>query len=139
MYKLMILLLMALTLSVSAKGFKSPKYKEPHASIELGYGSNKHSAEPVYIYHIDGIDVSKKTFVTLAPGKHIIKCKSTVDLNEYDFLIPKGEKFVNTDKNNTIELTVENGKTYYLGFSTKSEKLSEWKPVVFKVEDMLRH
>lgn len=139
MNKVVILLLMVISLSISAKEFKSPKNGEPHASIELGYGSSKHNAQPVYIYHIDGIDVSKKTYVTLVPGKHIIKCKSTVDLNKYDHLIPKGEKFENSDKNNTIELTVEKGKTYYLGFSTKSEKLDDWKPVVFKVENLLRH
>ena len=136
--KKLVLILIIFSLATYAKGYKSPKKNEPSGVIELGYGSSKHEAEPVYIYAIDGYEIKQRTRTFLAPGKHVVKCKATHDLNSLDWKIPKGEKFVDTDENNTFEITIENGKSYYLGFSTKSEDIKQWKPVVFKVRDMVR-
>lgn len=131
------LIVVCLSLSAHAKGYKFPINSEPYGMIKLGFGSSKQEVEPVFIYEIDGVDVGKKDHrVHLSPGTHTIKCKSTYDLNVLDFKIPKGQKFENTTENNTIEVTIEKDKSYYLGFSTKSEFLKDWKPVIFKVENI---
>lgn len=139
MKKILLVIFILTALSVNAKGYKFPKISEPHARIEMGFGDIKAQAGPTLLYEIDGVNVGKrKNNVHLTPGTHIIKCKSTYDPKKLSYKNPDAKNFKNTDENNTLKVELEAGKTYYLGFSTKSQDINEWKPVIFKVEDKIR-
>lgn len=138
MKKILLVLFLLTSLTVNAKGYKFPKNSEPHAIIEMGYGSVKEEAEPTLLYEIDGIDVGKrKNNVQLTPGNHTLKCKSAFDLKGLSYKVPEAKDFENTKENNTIEVQLKAGKTYYLGFSTKSADIKDWKPTIFKIKDKI--
>lgn len=134
-----IFFILFLSIVVNATGYKYPKNSEPHAKVKLGYGDVKKEVQPVFLYEVDGFDVGMGgNYIRMTPGKHIIKCKSQFDLNEYTHKIPKGQSFENTVENNTLEIEVENGKIYYLGFSIKDKDIKKWKPVIFKVQSRVK-
>jgi len=121
---------------ICAQTYKFPKNSEPHGSISLGFGSTKDEIDPAVIYGVDGIDIGERDhYIALAPGKHVLKCRARFDVNTYDYKIPKGQHFKNTAKNNTLEIMIEVGKIYRIGFSVKGTDIKKWKPVIFKVTD----
>jgi len=131
-----IAILLLLGTSIYAETYKFPKNSEPHAKISLGFGSTKDEVDPAVVYAIDGIDIGVRDhYIALSPGKHTLLCRARFDVNDYDYKIPKGQRFENTVENNTLDITVEAGKTYFIGYSLKDIDIKKWKPVVFKVSE----
>lgn len=131
MKKLSILLLLS-TIAL-ANPFAKPseasgilKMNTPHTSKDIF---------PVTLFAIDGKQIIRRSnAVWLKPGKHSIRVSASIPLDSRSKTVTTRQKFNNPTSNNTLELTIEEGKTYYVGYDTSERNPNNWRPVVWKVK-----
>ncbi len=133
--KIKILVLLLLTsLIVSANPFAKPS--EPSGILRFNQTHPSANIFPVTLFEIDGKQiVNRNPAVWLKPGKHTIKVNSKIDLNSRSKPVISLQK-VNTRKqdNFTLDIVVEDGKTYYVGYDTNDRDPNKWRPVLWKVK-----
>ncbi len=128
------LLTLILLTSIS---YSSPfvKPSEPHGLLVFSVSHSSQDVFPVSLYSIDGKQViTRKNAVWLAPGKHTIKVRSTIDLTARSGFVTARQKN-NSTKNKALEIDVQEGKKYYIGYDASDDNSNNWKPVVWKVKD----
>ncbi len=128
----LLLLLVAFTTMSFANPFAKPS--EPNGILSLNTPHTSQDIFPVSLYEIDGKNiVSRSNAVWLKPGKHRLKMRANVDLSYRSHALLTRNKSLN--KNNRIlDITVEDGKTYYIGYDTSNNNPNLWKPVIWKVK-----
>lgn len=128
-----------LTLSLiifSSLGITSPFAKPSEASgiLKLNQDHPKNNIFAVSLFAIDGKQIIKRdNAVWLKPGAHTIRVSATVNLNSRSKLSIKRQK-VNNKQDNTLDIFIEDGKTYYVGYDTNDTDPNKWHPVVWKVK-----
>jgi hypothetical protein len=126
----------ALLLLVSSISFANPfaKPSEAHGILKLNQAHPAADIFPVTLYEIDGKQVLKRDHgVWLKPGKHTIKVSAVVNKNHLNKSITKLQKSQNLNKN-SLDITVEKGNIYYVGYDASDSNPNNWQPVVWKVK-----
>lgn len=102
------------------------KMNQPHPSANIF---------PVSLFEVDGKQIIvRDNSAWLKPGKHTIKVKSKINLDSRSKKLVKRQKVNNLKQDNTLEINIEDGKTYYVGFDTNDQDPNKWHPVVWKVK-----
>lgn len=131
MKKIMILLLFSTQL------FASPfvKPSEPSGILKLSQSHPSADIFPVSIFSVDGKQIiNRKNAVWLSPGNHTIRVKSEIGLDSRSTKLITRQKNNNPKGNNTLELSVEDGKIYYIGYDASDRNPNKWRPVVWKIK-----
>lgn len=127
----------SLLLALATASFASPfaKPKEAHGIINMHNTKVTQSIFPVSINAINGKNiVSRDSAVWLKPGEYTLSVSSTI---RQDLLAHTTSRNIgNSNGKNKINLTVEEGKMYYLGYDASSRDKKEWKPIVWKVKNL---
>lgn len=116
----------------------SPFAKPSEASGILNMSISRPAANifPVSIYAIDGKQiVNRNSAVWLKPGEHTISVNAIIDISNRRTSLLRRYKTNKQVENNNIKITVEDGKTYYVGFDANDSDPNKWRPVVWKVKD----
>lgn len=126
-------MLMAFSTTLIANPYAKPS--EPSGMLTLNQAHTAANIFPVTLYEVDGDQVIRRnTAVWLSPGTHTIRVSSKINLDNRSKFVNQRQKFNNSSKNNTLEITVEEGKTYYVGYDTNDRNPNKWRPVVWKVK-----
>ena len=133
MKKLLLLSTLIFTAILNASPFAKPS--EPNGILNLATPHTSRDIFPVVINNIDGRNVpDRSNAVWLTPGKHSIRVRAVVvNLNSRSHALTRRQTKINRI-NRTLELTVEEGKTYYIGYDTSGRNPNDWKAVVWKVK-----
>ena len=132
MKKILFITALIFTTIINANPFAKPS--EPSGVLNLGTLHTTKDIFPVVINQIDGQNVvNRNNAVWLKPGKHSIKVSAIVDLSHRSHGITHKQKGFN-QKNRDLEINVENGKMYYIGYDTSDSNPNNWKPIVWKVK-----
>jgi len=104
---------------------------EPHGVVRTDVQKTAQQIFPVSIVEIDGdqVSVDDQIAVLLKPGKHVLKVRGGTDM---DNTFGLQHQIGNTGGDNSLEIMVEAGKTYYVG--GKVDRKSYWSPVIWKTE-----
>ncbi len=131
--KTTILFLIFLIDAVSANPFVKPS--QPSGILDLATNHQSKNIFPVSLYEVDGKQIIKRTnAVWLSPGKHSLKVTSIVNLSQRSTGMTTRQKSNPAKNHNTLEISVEDGKTYYIGYDASDRNPNKWKPVVWKVK-----
>ncbi|MGB5623843.1 MAG: hypothetical protein WBN65_15225 [Gammaproteobacteria bacterium] len=96
---------------------------------------------PAFVARVDDRDITggtglagRKQVVRVEPGVH--KVRLTADLSRATGVLSK-PGYTRRDKQpGDFEVEVEAGKRYFLGAQLTANRLDEWQPVVWRVEDI---
>ncbi len=133
MKKIIALLIFATTLSF-ANPFAKPS--EAHGILRLNQPHPSEDVFPVKIYEIDGKQItSRDNGVWLKPGKHNIRVSAMVNTSQLNKFTTRVQKSYNKDKK-ILDINVEEGKIYYVGYDASDRNPNNWKPVVWKVKSL---
>jgi len=122
---------------VSAVGatewFVSPS--QPNGHVTGAVSKTAHHLYAVEITEINGkrVGEGRRDGVWLTPGEYTIQARRAKVRGD---LVPgtgRGRNHGNPE-NNTVDLVVEEGKTYYLALDASTGRHRDWKLVVWKVE-----
>lgn len=87
---------------------------------------------PVHIKRIDGKEVAvNRGGFELEPGRHVMSGTTLIDTS----MCPVLGRPKPNDNTPPLEADFEAGKTYWVGFDHKSSDRSEWKYVIWKIQD----
>jgi hypothetical protein len=102
------------------------KMNVPHTSKDIF---------PVTLFEVDGKQVIRRNNAAwLKPGKHTIRVSASIPLDSRSKAVTTRQKVNNSKNNNTLELIVEDGKIYYIGYDTSERNPNKWRPVVWKIK-----
>ena len=102
------------------------------AKIVTSMSNRAQCISPVHIKRIDGKEVAVNPGgFELEPGRHVMSGSTLIDTSACPVL---GRAKPN-DNTPPLEADFEAGKTYWVGFDHKSRDRSEWKYVIWKVQD----
>jgi len=133
MKKILIITLLLIVNALSASPFVKPS--EPSGILKLSQSHPSADIFPVSIFAVDGKQVIKRnTAVWLKPGTHTIRVNSAIPLDSRSRSLIIRQKVNNPKDNNTLELTIEDGKTYYIGYDASDRDPNKWRPVVWKIK-----
>ncbi len=86
----------------------------------------------VYVYEINGKQVTKTPLAfNIEPGKYTIKAQAAVSTK---YCKPTLSAISRPLRIDPMEIEVEAGKSYFIGFDAKSENRRDWHLEVWKVE-----
>ena len=129
-----LLLFTSLFLSTLLAANPFVKPSEPNGTLVLSVNHQSKDIFPVVLYEIDGKQINvRENKVWLKPGIHKIRVRSTIDYNLLNKSLVKRQKF-NSKLKSALEVNVEEGKDYYVGYDASSRDPNLWKPVVWKVK-----
>jgi len=132
MKKLTAIMLLLTAILAFASPFAKPS--EPSGILKMNTPHTSKDIFPVSLFELDGKQViTRKNAVWLKPGKHSIKVNSLVPLDSRSTHSVTRQKRNNKEKK-TLEINVEDGKTYYVGYDTSNRDPNLWTPVVWKVK-----
>ena len=132
MNKIIILLL------ISTISFANPfaKPSEAHGILRLNQPNLSADIFPVKLFEIDGKQVlNRESGVWLKPGTHSIRVSAVINASSRSTTITRLQKSYNKDKK-TLEINVEEGNVYYVGYDASDKNPNNWKPVVWKVKSL---
>jgi hypothetical protein len=114
--------------------FVSPS--EPHGHVSGAINQPARSLYRVEITEINGklVGSGRSEGVWLTPGDYTIQARKARVRTDFTSAVGRSSSQRHNPENNTIELTVEEGKTYYLALDTSSQRRAEWEVVVWKTE-----
>lgn len=131
--KTLTLILLLLSTAVLSNPFAKPS--EPSGMLKMNIPHTSKDIFPVTLFAVDGKQVIRRNnAVWLKPGKHSIRVNASIPLDSRSTTATSRQKFNNRKSNNTLELTIEDGKIYYVGYDTSERNPNKWHPVVWKVK-----
>ena len=134
MKKIITMILMMSSFNLFAGPFAKPS--EPHGILKLQQSKPSKDIFAVNVYEINGENiVSRDTGMWLKPGKHVIKMSAVVPLDQLSHSVSRAVKS-NSVRNNSLEVNVEEGKVYYIGYDASERDPKQWKPVIWKIKDL---
>lgn len=102
------------------------------AKIVTSMSNGAQCIAPVHIRRINDKEVSvNRGGFELEPGQHTMSGTTVIDTSACPVL---GRATI-SDNTPPLEAEFEAGKTYWVGFDHKSRDRSEWKYVIWKVQD----
>lgn len=120
-------------IATSAFSYNFPSPSEPSGKLILSASSAAKQLFPVTLLEVNGENVSPRSdAVWLSPGKYELKFSSLIDAKYTQRLNSPSELRGNKETNNTMTITVEADKAYYVAFDASSTETKYWKPVVYK-------
>lgn len=133
MKHLNLITLLLLSSLAMASPFVSPS--KPHGKLNLGLSHPSQDIFPVSIIEIDGQQVIKRdNAVWLKPGTYTIRVSAIVSKKNRSTAIAKKQNYNGSKTKNSLEVTVEEGKTYFVGYDASNRDSNMWGPVVWKVK-----
>lgn len=118
--------------SMAKNYFTSPN--KPSAKIVLESQKSTESLSSVKLVNVNGKEIiPRSNAVWLKPGEYNLKFSALIENND----VNSGSnrlKYKNNNSNNFLNITIEEGKTYYVAFDSKDLDIEKWRPVVWKVE-----
>jgi len=129
---LMILLTTMSNLCLAENYFSNPK--KPSAKLILDSQKSTESLASVTLLNINGNEViPRSNAVWLKPGKYTLKFASNIQNNAVN---SGSSKIRNKRKNtpNTLDIILDEGKTYYIAYDTHNSDINKWQPIVWKTE-----
>jgi hypothetical protein len=118
--------------SIAKNYFTSPK--KPSAKIILESQKSTESLSSVKLVNVNGKEViPRSNAVWLKPGEYNLKFMALIENND----VNSGSnrlKYKNKSSNNFLNITLEEGKTYYVAYDSKDLDIKKWRPVVWKIE-----
>ncbi len=95
---------------------------------------------PAFLAKVDDREITggsglngRKSAVRVSPGTHTVRL--TADLSQATGAVPS--VYTPRDKQaGNMQIDVEAGKRYFLGAKLTADRLDEWEPVVWRVEDI---
>lgn len=133
--KMIIIIVLLSTLSshcLAENYFSSPK--KPSAKLVLDSQKSTESLASVTLLNINGKEIiPRSNAVWLKPGKYQLKFSSNI---KYNAVNSGSNKLKNKRKNttNTLDIVLDEGKTYYVAYDTQNTDIKKWHPVVWKTE-----
>lgn len=126
--------MLAVTAAVAAGTDALASQKDPHGVVRLDVEKRAQHIYPVKVVEINGnrVTVDDKIALWLKPGTHTLTVRGMVDRdNTFGVSRSVGQG----NEKNSVEVTVEEGKVYYIGAKINPREGGRWAPVVWKVED----
>ena len=112
------------------------KPSEPNGMLNFSQQHPSKDIFPVSLFAIDGKQIiERKNAVWLKPGTHTLRFRAAINLDQRSKTQIKRQKQVSPRKNNSLEIDVQEGKMYFVGYDTSERDPNLWRPVVWKVED----
>ncbi|MCB1603120.1 MAG: hypothetical protein R3F25_12550 [Gammaproteobacteria bacterium] len=132
MKKLLVSMLFVSALAFAGDYFANPG--DDAAKLVLKSNKSTQRISSVILQEVNGDLVSpRENAVWLKPGEYQLRLAPVI-LNNTAPGTQKSLKRKTDNVNNMLNITVESGKTYYLGFDSSDEEVKNWKPVVWKEE-----
>ena len=119
-------------MSMAENHFTSPN--KPSAKIVMVSQKTTQSLDSVKLINVNGKEIiPRSNAVWLKPGQYDLKFSSNMSNNAVN---SGSNRMKNIRKNakNSLNVTIEEGKTYYVAFDSKDLDINKWQPVVWKVE-----
>ncbi|MDA3933944.1 MAG: hypothetical protein PF630_06415 [Gammaproteobacteria bacterium] len=129
-----LLMLPAMVLqAASAQDFiASPN--EPHGLVVTSVDREAANIYSVYAVAVDGQELARReNALWLKPGEHTIKAINKTTMNRNFVPGLRGDR--SREAIEPLTLNVEAGKNYYVGLKANSGRRSDWKLVVWQVEE----
>lgn len=125
--------LLGFTAVVSAGNQALVSPNEPHGVVRVDVERKAEHIYPVKVVEINGdlVSVDDKVALWLKPGKHTLTVRGMVE-RDNTFGVSRSVGQGNED--NSVEVTVEEGKIYYLGAKVNPRENGRWEPVIWKVK-----
>ncbi|MFU8830615.1 MAG: hypothetical protein ACNA7J_00540 [Wenzhouxiangella sp.] len=114
--------------------FVSPT--QPHGHVSGAIDQPARGLYRVEITEINGelVGRGRSEGVWLKPGDYTIQARRAQVRTDFTGAVGRSSSQRHIPENNTVELTVEEGKTYYLALDTSSRHRADWQVVVWKTE-----
>ncbi len=130
-----ITLLTALLLSGAAFAFNFASPSEPSAKIILSHSNTAKQIFPVKLLMVNGENINVRSdAVWLAPGEYELRFASFINKDYTKQILSPKERRGIKDWKNTLKITVEADKSYYIGYDASSNQTEDWQPVIYKVK-----
>lgn len=137
MKNLMLIIVLIFGSVYGTQGLSKEQKSSNKAMIDLSPNKPVQKLFPLTILSINGESVTHRNhMIMLEPGKYHLKFLSNIDLNYFvgNNRILKSK--INQRKwDDSLDLVVESGNTYHLGFDASSVKTDEWKPVLLSTTE----
>ncbi|MGJ8663574.1 MAG: hypothetical protein ACSHWU_07985 [Marinicella sp.] len=132
--KILTVLLITL-LSSNALAYKFASPKDPSAKIVMNHSNAAKQLFPVRLLMVNGENVNVRSdAVWLAPGEYELRFASSVNGDYTQKILGLKERRGLKDWNNTMQITVDADKSYYIAYDASSNQTEDWQPVVYKVK-----
>ncbi len=114
--------------------FVSPS--QPHGHVSGAIDQPARGLYRVEITEINGklVGSGRSEGVWLKPGNYTIQARRAKVRSDFTSAVGRSSSQRHNSANNTVELTVEEGKTYYLALDTSPRRRADWQVVVWKAE-----
>ncbi len=114
--------------------FVSPS--QPHGHVSGAINQPARSLYRVEITEINGklVGSGRSEGVWLKPGDYTIQARRAKVRTDFTSAVGRSSSQRHNPANNTVELTVEEGKTYYLALDTSPRRRADWQVVIWKTE-----
>ena len=132
--KKLTILLVTLTLPFAVLAFDFAKPSEPSGKVVLSDYSEAKQLYQVKLVEVNGENVPVRAHaVWLKPGQYELTLSAQIGTTAKRNLSIRDRSGM-SDRENTLNLTVEADKTYYLAYDARPKNHDDWKPIVYKVE-----
>jgi hypothetical protein len=129
------LLLTLLLLSSATWAFKFASPSEPSAKIIMNHAINAKQLFPMRLLMVNGENIIvRDDAVWLAPGEYELRFSPTINGDYTQQIMGLKERRGLKDLKNTMKITVEADKSYYVAYDASSNETENWQPVVYKVK-----
>ncbi len=126
--------LVALLLSGAAFAFNFASPSDPSAKLILNHSSAAKQIFPVRLLMVNGENINVRSdAVWLAPGEYELRLASSVNKDYTTQVMSIKERRGLKDFKNTMKITVEADKSYYIGYDASSKNTDDWQPIIYKV------
>ncbi len=129
-----LLLLPALALQAARPSDFIASPSEPHGLVITSVDREADNIYSVYAVAVNGRELARReNALWLKPGEHSIKAINKTELNRSFVSGLRGDR--SRESIEPLRLNVEAGKIYYVGLHADGGSRSDWKLVVWQVED----
>jgi len=107
---------------------------EPHGLVVTSVDREAENIYSVYAVAVDGQELARReNALWLKPGEHTIKAVNKTSVNRSYVPGLRGDR--SRESITPLTITVEAGKTYYVGLKADGSRRSDWQLVVWQTED----
>lgn len=123
---------LVLSISVSASPFSSPQ--QPWSKLTINQAFDNHKVYSMELIAINGNNISDRgDVVWLKPGDYDLTFNAKVNKKYTNGRLAKA-KTGNNDIYHKVNMSLKEGKTYFMSYETEGKDAHNWKPMVYKIE-----
>lgn len=131
--KITVAVLFTFLFATNALSYNFASPSEPSGKLILNHSQAAKQLFPVTLLEVNGENVNPRSdAVWLSPGEYELKFSSHLDTKYTKRLNSPSELRGNKDSINTMTITVEADKSYYVAYDASDSQTEFWKPVVYK-------